>query len=300
MAVEPVSRRWLRRPSSPTVGRGSGRLEFLLILAGAAVVLLLPRVFGDPQGFDPDSWRLTAYFAVVTGAALAVRSLRAVAPLAFAFLTLAFPFSVWLWLLGYVGPAPSLIGAPNGLARNAFAGIVEMVLALVMAGCFHYLTPKPRPNLRLWVRPTLLMVVVGVGGTLLFLAIGFALPAPLLGREGVPLYALGGSAAVALGVANATSAIAQEIQFRGVLMSALERQQSPLAAVITQGVVFGLAHIAIQYEGPATSFIPIVIALGWLWGWMTVRTRSLLPAMLVHIVADFFVLAVVVSGLYGG
>lgn len=295
-----VSRRWLNRPSAAAVGGGTGRTELLLILAGAAMVLLLPRVFGDPQGFDPDSWRLTVYFAVVTGATLAVRSLRSVAPLAFAFLTLGLPFSTWLWLLGYAGPAPGFIGGPNGLARNAFSGIAEMVIALVMAAGFYYLSPNPRPNLRLWVKPTLLMVAVGVGGMVLFLVIGFALPAPLLGREGVPLYALGGSAAFPLAVANATSAIAQEVQFRGVLMSALERHQSTLAAVAFQGVIFGLAHIAIQYEGPAASFIPIVIALGWLWGWMTVRTRSLLPAMLVHIVADFFVLAVVVSGLYGG
>lgn len=287
---------WLARP----VGRGSGRRDLLLILCGAAIVLLLPRIFGDPQGFDPDAWRLTGYFAALTAASLLVRSLRSAAPLSFAFLTLALPFSTWLWLLGYAGPAPALIGGPDSLARNAFAGIAQMVLALAMAVCFHYFTPAPRPNLRLWVRPTLLMLALGVGGSLLFLVIGFALPAPLLGREGVPLLALSGSAGVALGIANATSAIAQEIQFRGVLMPALERQHSPLVAMLSQGVIFGVAHIAIQYEGPAASFIPIVIALGWLWGWMSMRSRSLLPAMLGHIVADFFVLAVVVTGLYGG
>ena len=270
------------------------------MLAGAAVVLLLPRVFGDPLGVDPDGWRLTAYFAAVTGATLGIRQLRGSAPLAFAFLTLAFPFSAWLWLIGYAGPAGGLIGAPYGLARNAFAGGAQLVLALAMGLCFHYLTPAPRPNLRLWVKPTLFMVGLGVVGTAVFLLIGFALPAPLLGREGVPLLALSGSGGAALGIANATSAIAQEIQFRGVLMAALERQQSRAAAVVTQGLIFGIAHLAIQYEGPAYSFIPIVIALGWAWGWMTIKSRSLLPAMLVHVVADFYVLAVVVSGLYGG
>ncbi len=294
--MSPVTVPWLARPA----GRGTGWRELAVILGGAAIVLLVPRIFGDPQGVDPDAWRLTGYFAAVTAASLLVRSLRSVAPLSFAFLTLGLPFSTWLWLLGYAGPAPGLIGGPDSLARNAFAGVAEMVLALAMAACFHYFTPAPRPNLRLWARPTLLTLAMGVGGSLLFLAIGFALPAPLLGREGVPLLALNGSAAVALGIANATSAIAQEIQFRGVLMSALERQQSPLVAMLSQGVIFGVAHIAIQYEGPAASFIPIVILLGWLWGWMSVRSRSLLPAMLVHIVADFFILAVVVSGLYGG
>ncbi|MHB1526520.1 MAG: CPBP family intramembrane glutamic endopeptidase [Candidatus Dormibacteria bacterium] len=296
MSAVAVPSGWLARP----VGRGSGSRDLLLILGGAAVVLLLPRIFGDPQGFDPNAWRLTGYFAGLTAATVLVRSLRRVAPLSFAFLTLALPFSTWLWLLAYAGPAPGLIGGPDSLARNAFAGVAEMLMALAMAACFHYFTPAPRPKVRLWVRPTLFMLALGVGGSLLFLVIGFVLPAPLLGREGVPLLALGGSAAVALGIANATSAIAQEIQFRGVLMAALERQQSPLAAMLSQGVVFGVAHIAIQYEGPAASFIPIVILLGWLWGWMSMRSRSLLPAMLVHIVADFFIVAAVVSGLYGG
>ena len=300
MAADPAVRGWLRRPAPSVQGVGPGGGELVFILAGAAVVLLLPRVFGDPQGVDPDGWRLSGYFSAVTAVTLLWRPLRRSAPLAFAFLTLALPFSVWLWLTSYSGPAPAILGVPDGLTRNAAAGVAELLLALGMAVGFHYLTPRPRPNLRLWVRPTLLMAAFGIVGTLLFLLIGFALPAPLLGREGVPLLALSGSAAVFLGIANAASAIAQEIQFRGVLMSALERQQSPIAAVVTQGLIFGIAHLAIQYEGPAFSFVPIVIALGWLWGWMSMRSRSLLPAMLVHIVADFYVLAVVVSGLYGG
>jgi membrane protease YdiL (CAAX protease family) len=281
------------------VGGGNGTLELLLLLAGAAVVMLLPRLFGDPQGVDPDSWRLSAYFAAVTAVVLLARPMRGAAPLAFAFLTLALPFSTWLWLLSYTGSVPAQLGGSNSLARNAYAGVAWLVLALLMAGCFYWFTPSPKPNLRLWVRPNRRMLVMGVGGTIVFLAIAFVLPAPLLGREGVPLLSLSGSAAVALGIANATSAVAQEIQFRGVLMSALERQQSSLMAVLTQGAIFGISHLVIQYEGPAASLIPIVIGLGWIWGWMTIKTKSLLPAMLVHVVADFFILAVVVSGLYG-
>jgi len=281
------------------VGGGSGTLELLLLLAGAAAVMLLPRLFGDPQGVDPDSWRLTAYFAAVTVVVLVVRPMRGAAPLAFAFLTLALPFSAWLWLLSYTGSVPYQLGSPNSLARNAYAGVAWLVLALLMAGCFYWFTPSPKPSLRLWVRPNRRMLAMGIGGTIVFLAIAFVLPAPLLGREGVPLLSLSGSAAVALGIANATSAVAQEIQFRGVLMSALERRQSSFMAVLTQGAIFGIAHLVIQYEGPAASLIPIVIGLGWIWGWMTIKTKSLLPAMLVHVVADFFILAVVVSGLYG-
>jgi membrane protease YdiL (CAAX protease family) len=271
----------------------------LLILGGAAAVMLLPRLFGDPQSVDPDVWRLTGYFAALTAAALLVASLRKVAPLAFALLTLTLPYSCWLWLLGYGGPSPSLIGAPYGLARNAFAGVAWLVLAAIMAFAFYRLTPSPRPRLRIWVRPGGTALLMTVGFSLLFLVVAFALPGPLIGREGVPLLSLGGSAAVAYGVANATQAIAQEIQFRGVLLGALERQQSRPAALVTQALIFGVAHIAVQYQGPADSFIPIVILLGLIWGWMTQRSNSILPAAVVHVVAELFLLATIVSGLYG-
>ncbi len=274
------------------------RLELVLILAGAAAVMLVPRIFGDPQGVDPDGWRLTGYFLLVFAATLTVRGLRPLAPLAFAFLTLSLPFSLWLWLLGYAGPAPGVIGPADSVARNAFAGVAQLVVALAMALAFWFMAS--RPPLRLWGRPGALALAMTVAGTLLFLGIAFGLPANLLGRQGVPLLALSGSAGAALGVANAASAVAQEVQFRAVLLGALQRHFSPLTSVAIQGVVFGLGHLAIQYEGPAASFIPIVIGLGCLWGWTTVRSRSLLPAAVMHVAADFFVLAAVVSGLYGG
>jgi membrane protease YdiL (CAAX protease family) len=295
-----LAQRWA--PDSRRQGRDwtTGWPGLLLILGGAAAVMLLPRLFGDPQSVDPDVWRLTGYFAALTAAALLVPSLRKAAPLGFALLTLTFPYSCWLWLLGYGGPAAaSLIGAPYGLVRNAIAGVAWLVLAALMAVAFYRLTPSPRPHLRIWVRPGQTALLMGIGFSLLFLVVAFALPAPLIGREGVPLLSLGGSAAVAYGVANATQAIAQEIQFRGVLLGALERQQTRRVALVTQALIFAVAHIAVQYQGPADSLIPIVILLGLIWGWMTQRSNSILPAAVVHVVAELFLVATIVSGLYG-
>ncbi|HUY25529.1 MAG TPA: type II CAAX endopeptidase family protein [Candidatus Saccharimonadales bacterium] len=288
-------------PESRRQGRDwtTGWSGLLLVLGGAAAVMLLPRVFGDPQSVDPDVWRLTGYFGALAAAVLLVPSLRRMVPVALALLTLTFPYSCWLWLLGYGGPAPSLIGDPYGLARNAFAGSAWLVLAAIMAFVFYRLSPNPRPRLRIWVRPGRTVLLMAIGVSLLFLAVAFLLPAPLIGREGVPLLSLGGSAGVAYGVANATQAIAQEIEFRGVLLGALERQQSRLVALVTQALIFGVAHIAVQYQGPADSFIPIVILLGLIWGWMTQRSNSILPAAVVHVVAELFLVAAIVSGLYG-
>ncbi|MGA8206734.1 MAG: type II CAAX endopeptidase family protein [Candidatus Dormiibacterota bacterium] len=294
-----LAQRWAPEARRQGLDWATGWPGLLLILGGAAAVMLLPRLFGDPQSVDPDVWRLTGYFAALTGVALLVSSLRRVAPLVFALLTLTFPYSCWLWLLGYGGPAPSVIGAPYGLARSAFAGIAWLVLAAIMAFAFYRLTPSPRPRMRIWVRPGRTAIFMAIGVSLLFLVVAFLLPAPLIGREGVPLLSLGGSAGVSYGIANATQAIAQEIQFRGVLLGALERQQSKLVALVTQALVFGVAHIAVQYQGPADSFIPIVILLGLIWGWMTQRSNSILPAAVVHVVAELFLVATIVSGLYG-
>jgi membrane protease YdiL (CAAX protease family) len=294
-----LAQRWAPESRRQGLDWATGWPGLLLILGGAAAVMLLPRLFGDPQSVDPDVWRLTGYFAALTGVGLLLSSLRRVAPLAFALLTLTFPYSCWLWLLGYGGPAPSVIGAPYGLARNAFAGIAWLVLAAIMAFTFYRLTPSPRPHMRIWVRPGRTAIFMAVGVSLLFLVVAFLLPAPLIGREGVPLLSLGGSAGVAYGIANATQALAQEIQFRGVLLGALERQQSRRVALVTQALIFGVAHIAVQYQGPADSFIPIVILLGLIWGWMTQRSNSILPAAVVHVVAEFFLVATIVSGLYG-
>ncbi len=283
----------------PAIARARAWSPLALILAGAAVTMLLPRLFGDPQSVDPDLWRLTGYFAAITVATVILPSLRAQAPVAFAMLTVTLPYSCWIWLLEYGGPAPAQIGEAYGVTRNAYAGLAWVLVALVMAGALFYFTPKPKPKIRLWIRPGWATVGLAVSVSLLFLIVAFALPGPLIGREGVPLLSLGGSAAVAYGVANAASAIAQEIQFRGVLLGALERQHSRGAALVVQALIFGVAHIAIQYQGPVDSLIPIVIVLGLVWGWMTQRCNSLLPAVLVHVVADLFLLATIVSGLYG-
>ncbi|HVC38764.1 MAG TPA: type II CAAX endopeptidase family protein [Candidatus Dormibacteraeota bacterium] len=271
----------------------------LLVLGGAAATMLLPRAFGDPQSVDPDLWRLTGYFAAIAAASLLLRRLRDQAPISFALLTLTLPYSLWLWFLGYGGALPSFLGSPYGLLRNALAGVAWLIAALLMAAAFYFLAPRPRPQLRMWVRPRPGALLLGVGGAVLFLVLAFALPAPLIGREGVPLLSLGGSAAVAYGIANASSAVAQEIQFRGVLLASLERQHSRRAALIGQALIFGIAHIATQYQGPADSLIPIVILLGLIWGWMTQRSQSVLPAAIMHVAAELFLVATIVSGLYG-
>jgi len=271
----------------------------LAVLAGAGLALLGPRLFGDPQSSDPDAWRLTAYFFALWICAAAVPRLRAVAPLAFAFTTLALPYSVWILLLGWPDNLPGVLGAADSLGRTATAGVAELAIVLVMAAGYRWRCPLPTPSIRLLRLPRPRVLLVTGVGAVVFLAIAFLLPAQLLGREGVPLLALAPPNAFAYLVANAANATAQEVQFRGVLLAELERGHPATVAVVFQAVIFGVAHIAVQYAGPSASFIPIVTALGLVWGWLTRWTDSLWPAIVIHIVADLFITVAILGGLYG-
>ncbi len=280
--------------------RGLGDVGPLLaVLAGAALALLGPRLFGDPQSADPDAWRLTAYFGALWICALAVPRLRPTAPLAYAFTTLALPYSIWIMLLGWSASLPGVLGGADSLGRTAAAGVAELLVVLVMAAAYRWRCPAPAPDLRLLRLPDLRVVLAAGLGSVVFLAAAFLLPAPLLGREGVPLLALAPPNVFAYLVANAANAAAQEVQFRGVLMAELERAHPAVVAIALQAVVFGVAHVAVQYAGPSAAFIPIVTGLGLVWGWLTRWTDSLWPAIVIHIVADLFITVAILGGLYG-
>ena len=99
--------------------------------------------------------------------------------------------------------------------------------------------------------------------------------------------------------ASVLQSFAQELQFRGILLGALDRVAPAWAANLGQAAFFGLAHIAVQYQGPAGAFVPVTIALGLVLGWVTQRTGSLWPAIVIHAVADIAVTVGVIPGLYG-
>ena len=92
-------------------------------------------------------------------------------------------------------------------------------------------------------------------GSVVLIGLGLALPAGVLGRVALQPVALGRDFPL-LGPANALQAFSQEVQFRGLLLGALERTMSPRWANVCQAAVFGLAHLAISYGGPEAPFVP--------------------------------------------
>lgn len=71
-----------------------------------------------------------------------------------------------------------------------------------------------------------------------------------------------------------TPAICEEMLFRGLLLSGL-RRLGPVAAVVISALLFGLAHASV-YRLLPTAFLGVVI------GVTRLRTRSILPGMIIH------------------
>jgi membrane protease YdiL (CAAX protease family) len=274
---------------------GCGPLVPLLIAAVAlGVVVLAPSLYSDPNGLDPYTLR-------TSGVALALLAISLVVPgLARARLVLVSLVAITLSWSAFLS-APGLLGhagvyqtgdQANFNASAAWLGVTVVILCLVWL-----VLRRDHPLLRVlhlgWPA-----AAFAVGGTALFFLVFLLIPAPLLGREGVAIPALLRDAPW-LVPANMLQSAAQELQFRGLLLGSLERLTSPLVANACQAVVFGLAHLAIVYQGPIAPFVPLTMLLGFLLGWVTQKTGSIWPAIVVHGVADVVVTLVVLPGLYG-
>lgn len=104
----------------------------------------------------------------------------------------------------------------------------------------------------------------------------FAAPTTWLGVAGL-------LAAVAL-----SPALTEELLFRGFLLSGLREKLRPLAAVAVSAVIFGLFHMSLyRFFGTAT--------LGLLMGWMVVRTGSLVPAIVFHLLNNGLLIIVALT-----
>jgi membrane protease YdiL (CAAX protease family) len=269
-----------------------------LVVAGAALaaVLLGPRAFDtDPVGVDPFDVRLAAVALALAGAALAWRRLAEMRATLLAVAAVVAPWCAW-------SATPRLLGR---LTRDRLSGNTEeliagaVYLAVTVAICLVVVLGTPdrlRPRLRLGLRPrALAMAVVGSAAVV---GIALALPAEPLGRLGIPVVAVRRDLPV-LGPALALQAAVQELQFRGLLLGVLERTMRPAAANATQALAFGLAHIAVIYEGPASGLVPITVALGLVLGALTRWTGSLWPAIAIHVTLEVGVAVAIMPGLYG-
>ena len=148
---------------------------------------------------------------------------------------------------------------------------------------------SPRETLALRLpspRGALAAVVLGLSAWAV--AIGFLLrlvPVPeSLAKDFGDLLLLGGKPFIVVFLVFAlTPAICEELLFRGLLLSGL-RKLGPVAAVVISALLFGLAHASV-YRLLPTAFLGAVI------GVTRLRTRSILPGMIIHALNNGLALA---------
>lgn len=70
-------------------------------------------------------------------------------------------------------------------------------------------------------------------------------------------------------------AVCEELAFRGFIFGGLVREKGKLRAVILTAIMFGISHGVLQ-QSIAASLMGIVL------GWITLRTGSILPCILIH------------------
>jgi membrane protease YdiL (CAAX protease family) len=84
-------------------------------------------------------------------------------------------------------------------------------------------------------------------------------------------------------------AIWEELAFRGLILSKLRIVFSAKIAILLSAASFGLFHFSnLLTQSPSQAVPGVVLAFffGIGWGYLTVRTRSLLPAMISHYLVD--------------
>lgn len=73
----------------------------------------------------------------------------------------------------------------------------------------------------------------------------------------------------------------EELLFRGYLQRTLELSTNTAIAIVTQGVIFGLAH---AYQG--VKLVSLIMVLGTMLGLLAHWRRKLLPGMMFHAITD--------------
>ncbi len=274
-----------------------------LILAGGVCTILLaaalfvPMLAGDPTALDPYLLRMTIAAAVSTAVLGIVDRKHLWIPGALATIIIG-SATLWLWLMDVLPHLhPSVFHDPDvAFTLGILAQCIATLAGLLLLG-------KIAPECRRWYARvqhlSLPVLFTGVGAIILFTLVTFLLPASLLGRYAVVPGSLGTMPVVLL-AGDALQGMVQEVQFRGALLSWLEGTVRPWQANLVQACFFGLAHIAIVfYAGPGIPLIPLAILLGYAAGWLTQKTGSLWPALLLHAFIDIWVSLVIVPGLYG-
>lgn len=95
----------------------------------------------------------------------------------------------------------------------------------------------------------------------------------------------------ALLVVSLTAGVVEEAGYRGYMLSLLERRHGWIIAILATGFVFFLDH-HFSHAYATWAFLPFFMLVSALHGLLVWCTRSILPSVLLHSVADFLAIPV--------
>lgn len=172
--------------------------------------------------------------------------------------------------------------SPPAVWRFGEAAIVLGVLAL-LATVLH---ARPGDLFLRWPRRDVVRLAI-VGAIVLGpvgLLLGAALARPFFGSFSLDLGDLAFLVpALVFAIANG---VMEELAYRGALMAWTARVTGTWVALLSQAVVFGLAHGGDDVGGSPIVLMVVLGVGGFIAGWIAIRTRSLLIPIAWHIALD--------------
>ena len=178
----------------------------------------------------------------------------------------------------FVGMYAAMVGIVWAVSASSGVRFAEAVGARKPVGARWYATA----------------VVVAAGGWLFSVTFMTALQA--LGidvpREDLAVYRLMPSGLLGAAIMSAllivVAPLAEEVVYRGVLLSAIDDRWGSTAALVFSAVVFSAAHLSL------VGFLPLFV-VGALFGWLFLTSRSLKVAIVAHAVFNSLGVAVLLA-----
>jgi membrane protease YdiL (CAAX protease family)/NAD-dependent dihydropyrimidine dehydrogenase PreA subunit len=192
-------------------------------------------------------------------------------------LVVAIALLVGVQLLGAGATAPAISLVAYDLV---LAAVVAVIAARHPGGLWHALRLDRLPE----VSSVLLAVLAGVGCwgfqiAYRLAAMGLGVTPPV--ADGPNLTSLFGPGVLGAGatllVVGLLGPLVEEAAFRGVLTGSVRGRFGVAVAIVAPALVFALLHASVW------SFIPLTV-LGLALGWLSVRSRSLWPAIVAHVI----------------
>lgn len=94
--------------------------------------------------------------------------------------------------------------------------------------------------------------------------------------------------------------IAEEVYFRGIVPNCLKKAFSMKETVVLSTFIFGIGHIATAFAGGSTLEIILTVLNAFIFGWLameiTILSKNIVPAILIHFFFDFETKIVAISG----